>query len=69
MELRDWLCDPYLFRLQKSVNLYSFGKRSSNWVFTVSLGGMSEISDKKKLPRKGFEVTAIIGWDFWPSFF
>ena len=31
---------------QKSVNLHSFGKRSSNWVFTVSLGGMSKISDK-----------------------
>ena len=43
-EMAIWL---YLFRLQKSVNLHSFGKRSSNWVFTVSLGGMSEISDKK----------------------
>ena len=41
----------YLFWLQKSVILHSFGKRSSNWVFTVSLGGMSEISDKKN-PRR-----------------
>ena len=38
----------------KECKLHSFGKRSSNWVFTVSssLGGMSEISDKKNLPRR-----------------